>query len=131
MSRGVLTLNETQILQMLRDYPLISSVEEMCEIRGCSVDDLTDARREYAERKIHQNVVKLKNKLKTDLMKQAKEKNADGNIKALITLYQLMGDDDDLRRLGTPNMGKGSKSTKGEVLIKAVDPDMIDKLGGV
>ena len=74
---------------MLRDYPLISSVEEMCEIRGCSVDDLTDARREYAERKIPQNVVKLKNKLKTDLMKQAKEKNAElFTISKLTTLIK-------------------------------------------
>lgn len=126
---GKRTLRTETVLRILEEYPLCASVEEMCDIWGCDVNYIDEDVREYAEDKIRQQNAKLKGELKKDLLKAVKEKNVE-NTKALTLIYQLIGDEDDLRRLGN-NTVKKSTSTNKQVIIKTADPELIDKLKGL
>lgn len=127
---GVANLKETTINKLLEEHPFINSFEELCEVRGCVPEAVSDEMRGYAEKKIKFNLAHRKMELRKQL-KEATIKGNEGNIKALITLYQLIASDDELRRLGTANVGKKEVSKKNTITIKSADPDMIQKLSDI
>lgn len=131
VGHGIPNLSERTIIKLLADNPYINSFEEMCEVRGCMPESVSDEMKAYAEKKIKYNLAQKKMELRKQL-KEAASKGNEGNIKALITLYQLIASDDELRRLGTANMGKKEIGVKkSEITIKSADPDMVNKLSDI
>lgn len=126
--QGIANLTESKILELIKEYPYINSFEELCEVRGCLPESISDEMREYAEKKLRFNIAKRKMELRKKLSEVIAAKGNESNIKALITLYQLIASDDELRRLGVGNLGKKEISKKNEITIKSADPDMLNKL---
>lgn len=126
--KGIANLTEAKIIELINEYPYINSFEELCEVRGCLPEAISDEMREYAEKKLRFNLAKRKMELRKQLKDVIATKGNESNIKALITLYQLIASDDELRRLGVGNLGKKELSKKSEITIKSADPDILNKL---
>lgn len=119
--KGVKTLRDRVIRKILQENPTVTSLEEMCAIWDCEVSTLDDDDREYAEKMINRNILRLKVLLKQALY-------AANNRQAQETLYRLIGDDDDLKRLGSNVNTKITQNGKTIIEIKSASPETQNKL---
>lgn len=119
--KGVKTLSDRIIRKILQENPTVTSLEEMCAIWDCEVSTLDDDDREYAEKMINRNILRLKVLLKQALY-------AANNRQAQETLYRLIGNEDDLKRLGSNVNTKITQNGKTVIEIKSASPETQEKL---
>lgn len=122
--RGNKSLKKKDVVSLLADNKCITTFEEMCAIRGVDTESVSPEIRRYAEKMIKRNILELKVKIKADLL--------DGTAKktSLETLYRLIGNEDELRRLGQAKPSKDEIITEKEsvVEVRSADKSIVEKI---
>lgn len=96
-------------------------MEELCAVMNVDLDDVNDDDKIRAKKLIERHVIKFKLKLKQTLLDQKTRP-------AYELLYKLMGNEDELKRMGVNNKDMKVEIAKPVIEIKCKEPEVVDKI---
>lgn len=114
-------MTDITIKKILDENPTISSLDEFCALSNKDMSNLTEDDIYRISKMIDRNVIKLKIQMKNTLYKQKTRPS-------LELLFRLVGDEDDLIKLGVTKKQQTVSVENPVIEIKAIDGDILNKI---